>query len=199
MWILIFLHWAWTRNDFHNIMNFKWEIKEHVMCFYIARIVCNVRVVEHQRLEFPKFKILPLTTRAKRVKIKRANISLYTVVSVHILLLLIQSSLINLRILQLLFECVRLSDLSFLSKYNNENAFFLMYRNVPNAMSQLRRMEAVTIWYAKTKTARLTSVGCAWDPGSLMGPHGKDNLMFDVFTKWNNPSTVVFVSVGLMV
>lgn len=74
-----------------------------------------------------------------------------------------------------------------------------MYRNVPNAMSQLRRMEAVTIWYAKTKTARLTSVGCAWDPGSLMGPHGKDNLMFDVFTKWNNPSTVVFVSVGLMV
>lgn len=77
--------------------------------------------------------------------------------------------------------------------------FFLMYRNVPNAMSQLRRMEAVTIWYAKTKTARLTSVGCAWDPGSLMGPHGKDNLMFDVFTKWNNPSTVVFVSVGLMV
>lgn len=45
-------------------------------------------------------------------------------------------------------------------------------KNVPNVMSQLRRMEAVTIWYAKTKTARLTSVGCAWDPGSLMGPHG---------------------------
>lgn len=60
-------------------------------------------------------------------------------------------------------------------------------------------MEVVIIWYVKIKIVRLIFVGCVWDFGSFMGFYGKDNLMFDVFIRWNNFFIVVFVLVGLMV
>lgn len=46
-------------------------------------------------------------------------------------------------------------------------------RNAQNAMSPLRRTGAATTWSVGTRTAKLSSAGCVWAPGSLMGLPGE--------------------------
>lgn len=65
----------------------------------------------------------------------------------------------------------------------------LLCRNVPNVMLQLKKMEGVITWYAKTKTARRISAGCVLAHGNPMDPHGMDYLVMNSINRegllWN--------------